>query len=125
MDVPSLNDLFPISFGARNPRMWRWAPYSWYDSIGDLSDVVNVCDAIASYFGIEYLGHIAGFVTKRNVTVAENDVLDVLLGGREEDVVGVIDKTGGMCASGQDSSPYVTDDTEQTSDTIDSCSDWV
>lgn len=93
-----------------------------YYNLGDLSDVVNVCDAIASYFGISFLGQIAGVVTKRDVAVADSELLDVLLSGRKEDVVGILSKRGGTCASGQDLSHYVTDDTEQTSDMIGSCS---
>ena len=88
----------------------------------EVSDITNVCDALASYFGISFLGQISSVVTRRDLGVGEIELLDMLLSGRKEDVVGILSKRGGTCASGQDLSPYVTEDAEQTSDTFGSCS---
>ncbi|CAF9911613.1 hypothetical protein IMSHALPRED_010525 [Imshaugia aleurites] len=92
-----------------------------YASIG-LGDVTNVCDLLATTLGIPFLGNLANIKTKRDLGVGESELLDMLLTGRKEDVVNILFKREATCASYTDLTPYITEDTEQTSDTFGSCS---
>lgn len=95
-----------------------------YTSIG-ISEVIDVGELLASTFGIPFLGNLgnlANLGTKRDLKVGGSELLDMLLAGREEEVANILTKREATCASYTDLTPYITEDTEQTSDTFGFCS---